>query len=354
VELFADFLTADFLGKPIWLWGAFLCIVGALLAFDLGVLHKHDKELGVGESLILSAFYIVIALVFGAWLWWSMGPTSGMEYFTGYALEKALSIDNVFVISLIFSYFAVPAKYQYRALLWGIIAVLVLRGIMIGLGAALVQQYEWVLYIFGAFLIASGIKILFVGEGDNDVSKNPIVRFLSKRIRLSTELHGSNFFVRKQDPQTGKMACFATPLFLALVVINIADLVFAVDSVPAIFAVTTDTYIVFTANIMAILGLRALYFALAAMVYRFEYLKYALAVVLVFIGAKIFWNQIVGKLDPAISLGVTLTLIGSGIMFSLWKTRTAARDEIDHRGLTALPPNSIAGETVPQTAGDNR
>jgi tellurite resistance protein TerC len=354
VDLLADLLTADFLGKAIWLWLAFLGIVGALLAFDLGLLHRHDKELGVSESLVLSAFYIAIAFVFGTWLWWSMGPTSGMEYFTGYALEKALSIDNVFVISLIFSYFAIPAKYQYRALLWGIVAVLVLRGIMIGLGAALVQQYEWVLYVFGAFLIATGIKMLIVGEGDNDVSKNPIVRFMSKHMRLSAELHGSKFFVRKRDPQTGKMTRFATPLFLALVVINIADLVFAVDSVPAIFAVTTDTYIVFTANIMAILGLRALYFALAAMVHRFEYLKYALAIVLVFIGAKIFWNQIVGKLDPAISLGVTLSLIGGGILFSLWKTRAAARDENDHRGLTTLPPTSVARETASQTARDNR
>jgi tellurite resistance protein TerC len=353
VDLLADFLTADFLGKATWLWLAFLAIVGALLVFDLGVLNRNDKELGVGESLVLSAFYIAIAMVFGAWLWWSMGPTSGMEYFTGYALEKALSIDNVFVISLIFSYFAIPAKYQYRALLWGIIAVLVLRGIMIGLGAALVQQYEWVLYIFGAFLIATGIKILVVGEGDGDVSKNPIVRFLSKRMRLSTELHGSKFFVRQPDPQTGKMVRFATPLFLALVVINIADLVFAVDSVPAIFAITTDTYIVFTANIMAILGLRALYFALAAMVHRFEYLKYALAAVLVFIGLKIFWNQIVGKLDPAISLGVTLSLIGGGIAFSLWKTRAVARDDVDRGEAVPVAP-SIEKQAVPSTPGDNR
>jgi tellurite resistance protein TerC len=353
VELLAHFLTAGFLGQAVWLWLTFLVIVGALLAFDLGVLNRQDKELGVGESLVLSAFYIAIALVFGAWLWWSMGPTSGMEYFTGYALEKALSIDNVFVISLIFSYFAIPAKYQYRALLWGIIAVLVLRGIMIGLGAALVQQYEWVLYIFGAFLIATGIKIFVVGEGESDVSKNPIVRFLSKRMRVSDELHGSQFFVRKPDPQTGKMARFATPLFLALVVINIADLVFAVDSVPAIFAITTDTYIVFTANIMAILGLRALYFALAAMVHRFEYLKYALAAVLVFIGLKIFWNQIVGKLDPAISLGVTLSLIGGGVVFSLWKTRAAARDDF-HRGEAVPVAPSMNKDTVPSTAGDTR
>jgi tellurite resistance protein TerC len=244
-----------------------------------------------------------------------------MQYFTGYAIEKALSIDNVFVISLIFTFFAIPRRYQYRALVWGIIAVLVLRGIMIALGAALVQQYEWVLYLFGAFLLATGVKMLFAGEAEHDVSKNPLVRFLSKRMRITNELHGERFFVRQPDPVTGKVVRFATPLFLALVVINVADLVFAVDSVPAIFAITTDTYIVFTANIMAILGLRALYFALAAMVHRFEYLKYALALVLVFIGAKIFWNQLVGKLDPAISLSVTLALIAGGVLFSLWKTR---------------------------------
>jgi tellurite resistance protein TerC len=353
MELLTDLLTSDFLGKSVWLWLAFLVVVGALVAFDLGVLHRHDRELGVGESLALSAFYIAIALVFGVWLWWSMGPTSGMEYFTGYALEKALSIDNVFVISLIFSYFAIPAKYQYRALLWGIIAVLVLRAIMIGLGAALVQQYEWVLYIFGLFLIATGIKILIVGEGKSDVSKNPIVRFLSKRMRVSVELHGSRFFVRKPDPQTGKLVRFATPLFLALVVINIADLIFAVDSVPAIFAITTDTYIVFTANIMAILGLRALYFALAAMVHRFEYLKYALAIVLVFIGAKIFWNQIVGKLDPAVSLGVTLSLIAGGVLYSLWKTHATARDETAGRSLTALLPTPIENQPSARSARDD-
>ncbi len=354
MELLADFLTSDFLGKTLWLWFAFLAVVGALLAFDLGVLHKHDRELGVGESLALSAFYITIALMFGAWLWWSMGQTSGMEYFTGYALEKALSIDNVFVISLIFSYFAIPAKYQYRALLWGILAVLVLRGIMIGLGAALVQQYEWVLYIFGAFLIGTGIKMLVMGESEQDVSKNPIVRFLSRRMHVSAELHGSHFFVRKPDPKTGKLVRFATPLFLALVVINIADLVFAVDSVPAIFAITTDTYIVFTANIMAILGLRALYFALAAMVHRFEYLKYALAIVLVFIGAKIFWNQIVGKLDPAISLGVTLSLIAGGVLLSLWKTRAAASDETASHGLTAPLPGPTGIRPAARRAGDGQ
>ena len=323
MELLADVLTSDFLGKPAWLWLVFMGLVGALLAFDLGVLNKSDKAIGVAESLKLSAFYIAVAVAFGAWVWLSMGPTSGMQYFTGYALEKALSIDNVFVISIIFGYFAIPPQYQYRALLWGILAVLVMRGIMIAAGAALVQEYEWVLYIFGAFLIATGIKMLVMKEQEQDVSKNPVVRFLSKRMRITDALHGERFFVRQPDPATGKIVRFATPLFLALVMINIADLVFAVDSVPAIFAITTDTYIVYTANIMAILGLRALYFALSALVHRFEYLKYALAVVLVFIGIKIFWNQIIDKVDPAISLGVTLSIIAAGIVFSLWKTRGA-------------------------------
>jgi tellurite resistance protein TerC len=328
-----ELLSAEWLDKPLWMWGGFLTVVVVLLAFDLGVLNRKDKEMGIAQSLWLSAFYIGFAMLYGAGIWWayeagqistSDGTHAGVAYFTGFFIEKALSIDNVFVISLIFGYFAIPRAYQYRALVWGIIGVIVLRGIMIALGAALVQEYSWVLYIFGAFLIATGIKMLVVPEGEQDISKNPVVRFMRKRMRVSNELHGQKFFVRAFDPVTGKVLLYATPLFLALVVINIADLIFAVDSVPAIFAITTDTFIVYTANIMAILGLRALYFALAAMVHRFHYLKYALAMVLVFIGAKIFWNQIVGKVDPAISLGVTLAMILSGIAWSLWKTRKDA------------------------------
>jgi len=325
-----EFLAAEWMGKPFWMWKGFLLIVLLLLAFDLGVLNRKDKEMGVAQSLWLSAFYIAFAVLYGAGIWWaydngeittSDGTHAGIAFFTGFFIEKALSIDNVFVISLIFGYFAIPARYQYRALVWGIIGVILLRGIMIAAGAALVQQYSWVLYIFGGFLIATGIKMLVVPEGEQDISKNPIVRFMRKHMRVTDELHGQKFFVRQMDPATGKKLSFATPLFLALVVINIADLIFAVDSVPAIFAITTDTFIVYTANIMAILGLRALYFALAAMVHRFHYLKYALALVLVFIGGKIFWNQMVGKLDPAISLGVTAAIIAGGIFWSLWKTR---------------------------------
>ena len=323
MDTLVGFFVADWLGKPVWMWAAFLTIVLALLAFDLGILHKEDKELGVRESLNLSVFYILIAMAFGGWVWWYMGPQPGMEYFTGYFIEKSLSIDNIFVISLIFGFFAIPRKYQYRALLWGIIAVIVLRGVMIGVGAALVQNFAWVLYIFAAFLIFTGIKMLMGGEEETDLSKNKAIQWLRKRMRVSDEQHGDRFFVKKPDPKTGKLVLFATPLFLALVVINIADLVFAVDSVPAIFAITTDTFVVYTANIMAILGLRALYFALAAMIARFHYLKYALAAVLILIGSKIFIADMLGlaKFPAWLSLTLTLGLIVSGVLYSLWKTR---------------------------------
>lgn len=319
-----EFLFTDWLGTPAWFWLAFFAIVVALTAFDLGFLHKENKEIGIRESLKLSVFYISIACAFGGWVWFVRGPEPGMQYFTGFFIEKALSIDNVFVISLIFSYFAIPAKYQYRALLWGIIGVIVLRGLMIAGGAMLLHQAYWVLYLFAAFLIFTGIRMMFAGDEPMDVGRNPLIRFISKHMRVTPELHGEHFLARMTDPKTGKVVMAATPLLLALVVINFADLIFAVDSVPAIFAITTDTFIVYTSNVMAILGLRALYFALAAMVHRFHYLKYALAAILVFIGAKIFVADFLldeGKFPPALSLGVTFALIGAGVGWSLWKTR---------------------------------
>ena len=316
----------DWLGTPVWFWLSFIGIVIVLTAFDLGFLHKEDREMGIAESLKLSAFYIGIALAFGLWVWIAKGADSGMKYYTGFFIEKALSIDNVFVISLIFSYFAIPRMYQYRALLWGIVAVIVLRGAMIAAGAALVEQFYWILYIFAAFLIATGVKMMTAGGQEMDVAKNPVVRWLSTHMRVTKEMHGEKFVVRVPDPKTGKIVRAATPLLLALVVINLADLVFAVDSVPAIFAITTDTFIVYTSNIMAILGLRALYFALSAMVHRFHYLKYALALVLVFIGSKIFVSDFImggDKFPPVLSLVVTFVLILGGIGWSLWKTRQA-------------------------------
>lgn len=325
-----DFLFELFVGKPIWMWLMFLGIVISLMAFDLGVLHKEDHELGVVESLKLSAFYICIAILFGGYIWWAWangtlvttdGTNPVASYFQGYIIEKVLSIDNVFVISLIFGYFAIPRKYQYRALVWGIIGVIILRGIMIAVGAELISNYAWVTLVFATFLALTGIKMLVVPEGEMDVSKNPVVKLTAKYMNVTKELHGQKFFVRQPHPATGKLVVFATPLLVALIVINFADLIFAVDSVPAIFLITTDTFIVYTANIMAILGLRALYFALAALVHRFHYLKYALAVVLIFIGLKGFYSFFFGKFDPYLSLTITIGIIAAGIFYSLWKTR---------------------------------
>jgi tellurite resistance protein TerC len=322
-----EFFTSMFLGTPVWFWLAFIGLVVALTAFDLGLLHKEDREMGISESLKLSAFYITIALAFGVWVWIEKGADLGMKYYTGFFIEKALSIDNIFVISLIFAFFAIPAKFQYRALLWGIIGVIVLRGLMIAAGAALVSEAYWVLYIFAAFLVATGVKMFFSNDHAPDLSKNMAIRWISTHMRVTKELHDQRFFVKVPDEKTGAMVRAATPLFLALVVINLADLVFAIDSVPAIFAITTDTFVVYTSNIMAILGLRALYFALSAMIDRFHYLKFALAAVLVFIGSKIFVSDFLldgAKFPPVASLAVTFGLIGAGIGWSLWKTRTAS------------------------------
>ncbi|MFN3266607.1 MAG: TerC family protein [Deinococcales bacterium] len=317
-----EFLTALFLGKAVWVWLAFLAIVLVLLLLDLGVLHKKNAEIGVSQSLWMSAFYIGAALLYGAWIWWQMGQTSAIQYYTGFFIEKTLALDNIFVISLIFTYFAIPRKYQHRVLFWGILGVIVLRGIMIALGAALVQQFDWVLYVFAAFLLLTGVKMLLEAgkEHDTDMSKNPLLQFLKSRMKVTDQLHGEKFFVQQADPKTGQLVRYATPLFLALMLVEFADLIFAVDSVPAIFAITTDPFIVYTSNIFAILGLRALYFALAAMIHRFRYLKYSLSVVLIFISAKVFANQIFGKMDSLLSLGITLSILAAGIVYSLIRT----------------------------------
>ena len=330
-----EFLQSPFLGQATWLWLIFIGVVVALLAFDLGVLHRDDHEIGIRESLWLSGGYITVATLFGGWLWWQLGAQSGIDYFTGFIVEKSLSMDNVFVIAMIFSFFAIPRQYQHRVLFWGILGAIVLRAVMIGLGAALVTQFSWVLYIFGAFLVITGIKMLSMSE-DNapDLANNALVRWLQRHLRVTPTLHGNTFFVRAPHPTEGDKkgaVLWATPLFLALCMVEMADLIFAVDSVPAIFAITTDPFIVYTSNIFAILGLRALYFALAAMVHRFVYLKYALAMVLVFIGGKIFLVNLIGKIPSWVSLGVTVGLIAGGVLVSLWKTRgqDATSTEVD-------------------------
>ncbi|WP_084049944.1 TerC/Alx family metal homeostasis membrane protein [Deinococcus hopiensis] len=315
------------LGKPTWMWAVFAALVAALLAFDLGVLNRRrsgwPQEISVPTSLRLSAFYITVALLFGGWVWATLGAGSGMAYLTGFALEKALALDNIFVISVIFGALAIPRHLQHRVLFWGILGVLVLRGVMIGLGAALVSSFDWVMWVFGAFLLFTGVKLLLnKGEEDHapDLERHPTVRLVGRVIPISPKLDGERFLARLPDA-AGRLRVHATPLLLALLLVETADLVFAVDSIPAIFAITQDPFIVYTSNIFAILGLRALYFALDALLHRFSALKPALALALVFIGAKIFYAQFYGKVPAAVSLSVTLAILGGGVLVSLWKMR---------------------------------
>lgn len=325
-----ELLTSVVLGQPLWMWLGFLGLVAALLAFDLGVLHRDGHEIEVRESLLLSSFYLALGLAFGAFVWWQLGAQSGVEYVTGFVVEKSLAMDNVFVIAMIFGYLAIPRQLQHRVLFWGILGVIVLRAIMIGFGATLVSEFGWLLYIFAIFLIFTGLRMLTGGHGQTDLAKNPVLVFMRKRFRVTQDLHGDRFFVRQLDPKTGRLERYMTPLFLALVMIEIADVIFAVDSVPAIFAITTDPYIVYTSNIFAILGLRALYFALAAIIHRFAYLKQALAILLVFIGSKIFVADALGwdKFPAEWSLGITFVILASGIGYSLWRTAQPTRSDV--------------------------
>ncbi|MDX5373941.1 MAG: TerC family protein [Pseudomonadaceae bacterium] len=323
------FLFADLLGTATWLWLSFFAVVIALLAFDLGVLHRDNHEIGVKESLLLSAGYISMGLLFSIWVFFQKGGDASMDYLTGFLIEKSLSMDNVFVMALIFSFLAIPRQYQHRVLFWGILGVIVLRAIMIGLGAALISQFDWILYFFGAFLLLTGVKMLFSKIDEQpDLANNRFIKWLRNHLRVTDRLHGQNFFVRQPDA-SGRSVLWITPLFLALILIECADLVFAVDSVPAIFAITQDPFIVYTSNIFAILGLRALYFALAAMIHRFAYLKYALALVLVFVGSKIFLVGIIGKIPSVISLSVTIGLLAGGVLVSLWKTRNQSAHKLE-------------------------
>lgn len=317
------FLSYEIMTKPLWMWASFMSVVVLLLVFDLGVMHRKEHEISIKESLVFSALYIAVGLLFGGWVWYELGSMKAIEYYTGFIVEKTLSIDNVFVIAMLFSYFHVPRLYQHRVLFWGILGAVLLRGVMIAFGAALVSRFEWVLYLFALFLIGTGIKMLLTGDKPADIGDNFLLRVMRKHFRTTDQLHGHDFFVRQPSRKNGKMVLWMTPLFVCLVMIEFADVIFAVDSVPAIFMITTDPYIVFTSNIFAILGLRALYFVLAAIITRFHYLKYALSVVLIFIGSKSFIAHFAGweKFPVGWSLGVTVAILASGVAFSMWKTR---------------------------------
>jgi len=337
-----EVLGTLFLGMPVWVWLAFLVIVLAILAVDLGLLHGEAHEPSLKESTILAGACMTLGVSFSAIVWWlyyngfatsldddianaasdsARAWTAWELYLTGWVVEQTLAFDNVFVMAMIFSYLAIPRQYQHRVLFYGILGVIVLRAIMIGLGAALIHQFDWVLYIFSAFLVFTGIKMFIMADQQPDIANNPLLRYMRSHMRVTDKIHGQKFFVHEPDPKTGQVVRWATPLFVALVLIEFADLIFAVDSVPAIFSITQDPFIVYTSNIFAILGLRSLYFVLAAMVHRFHYLKYALSLVLVYVGSKIFVQQFIGKIDPAISLGITVSILLGGIVLSLWKTR---------------------------------
>jgi tellurite resistance protein TerC len=317
-------LAAELLGQPAGMWLGFFAVVAAILALDLGILNRKDHAIGVRESLLLSAGYIALGLAFSVVVWLQIGAQAATEYLTGFLVEKSLAMDNVFVIALIFAFFRIPRQYEHRVLFWGIVGVIVLRAILIGFGAVLVARFSWVLDLFAAFLVITGIRMLFWGEKKTDLARNPVLNLARKALRVTDECHGHAFFVRLKEP-SGRMALHATPLFLALVMIEAADVIFAVDSVPAVFAITTDPYVVYTSNIFAILGLRALYFALAAVIHRFAYLKQALALLLVFIGGKVFAADFLGweKVPAAISLSVTFAILAGGVLYSLWRTRNA-------------------------------
>lgn len=317
-------LSQDFMGKPLWLWGAFLGLIIILMALDLGVFRRNDHPIGMRESLTMYGGYMMIACLFGAWVWYEYGAESGANFFTGYFIEQSLSMDNLFVMSLIFTHLAIPRLYQHRVLFWGILGVIVLRGVMIIAGVVLIEKFQWILFIFAAFLIYTGFHMAFAKDSgdENLMENNRLLLFLRKHLRVTNEFDGHKFFIRRPGTEGGKAMLYATPLFLALVMIELSDVIFAVDSIPAIFAITTDPFIIFTSNLFAILGLRSLYFALSAVLHRFQYVKYSLAIILSLIGAKIFYGEIThDKIDPVITLTVTFGLLIGGVIISMIKTR---------------------------------
>ena len=301
-----------------WLWISFAVIITVLLFLDLCVFHRHAEEPKIGETFRMSAYYIIIALIFGLFIIYERGSSAGILYYTGYLVEKSLSMDNIFVISLVFTSLKIPGKYQHRVLFWGILGAIAMRAIMIFIGAELVAKFHWILYIFSLFLIYTGIKIFLPEKEETPILERPLFKFIRRRFHVTHEIIGEHFFVRK-----GKLLMM-TPLFFALIIIEIMDVIFAIDSIPAIFLITQDTYIVYSSNIFAILGLRALYFLLAAAVNRFAYLKQALAFILVFIGSKIFLPYAGIEVTPVYSLIITFSILFVGIAASLYRTRKTA------------------------------
>jgi tellurite resistance protein TerC len=307
--------------NSLWGWIWFNIAVLAILALDLGVLHRKSSKVSLKEAAIWSGVWVALSLCFALAIYRNMGKESGLEFLTGYLIEYALSVDNIFVFVLIFSYFNVPEKYQHRVLFWGIIGALVLRGVMIVAGSALVTRFAWTLYIFGAFLVFTGIRMaLQKDDAAYNAERDPVLRLARKLIPVTPDYRGDKFFVKEPD-KTGRMRFAATPLFIVLIIVDTTDIIFATDSIPAIFAVTRDPFIVYTSNICAVLGLRALYFLLASVVDKFVYLKLGLSLVLVFIGAKMLLEHFL-HIPIVAALGVVGLVLGSAIFASVKWPRT--------------------------------
>ena len=302
--------------NSLWGWVGFNVAVLAILALDLGILHKKSERVSLKEAGTWSAVWVALSLCFAFAVYRTMGRQAGLEFLTGYLIEYALSVDNIFVFVLIFSYFNVPEKYQHRVLFWGIIGALVLRGVMIVAGSALVSRFSWTLYIFGAFLLFTGLKMALQKDTAHyDPEKDPVFKLSRRLFPVTQEYHGDAFFIKQAD-KSGVIRWTATPLFIVLVLVDTTDVVFATDSIPAIFAVTRDSFIIYTSNICAVLGLRALYFLLANVVDKFVYLKLGLSLVLIFIGAKMMLEPFY-HIPIVASLGVVAAVLVSSIVASL-------------------------------------
>ena len=319
-----------------WLWIGFNAFVLAMLAVDLFVFHREAHEVRVREAVVWSIVWIALALLFGGGVYTWMGPEAGLEYFAGYLIERALSVDNIFVFVLVFEFFRVPRQYQHRVLFWGILGALAMRGAMIAAGAYLIEQFHWVMYVFGAFLVYTGFRMATKVEDDIHPEGNPALRLVRRLIPVTPNYVGQKFFVRQHGGGAARL--FATPLFVVLVLVETTDLIFAVDSIPAIFAVTQDPFIVYSSNIFAILGLRAMYFLVADIIDRFHYLKAGLSAVLIFVGAKMLMTDVY-EVPIGLSLAVIVAVLAGSVIASLVWPRTCPEraERVEGRGDAAEP-----------------
>ena len=310
---------------PIWVWPAFLSFIALVLVLDLFVFHRTAHAVELKEAFIWSMVWVVMGTSFGGIVWLWAGSEYAGQYIAGYVIEKSLSVDNIFVFALIFGFFSVPREYQHRVLVWGIIGAVVFRIIFIALGSTLLDRFDWMFYVFGAFLVFTGLRMAFGKETEVNPASNPALRLMRRVIPVSTEYHGTRFFIRQGG------VFMATPLLAVLVVIETTDIIFAIDSIPAIFAVTDEPFIVFSSNAVAILGLRMMYFLLAGAIHRFPYLKVGLAVVLVFVGIKMILADTY-HMPIAISLGVIAAVLATSMGWSLYATRNAEPEPITYPG----------------------